>query len=43
MEEEYHEKVELPMIEEKKKKLKEFKGREKPSLEEINDHERHYL
>lgn len=43
MEEEYTQKVVLPSIEEGKKKLEEFTSKKKPSLEEINEHERNYL
>lgn len=43
MEEEYREKVELPKIEESRKKLEMLTHRKKPTLEEINMHDRLYI
>lgn len=45
MEEQYVNKVELPMLEENRRKLEEYRelSKVKPSLEEINEHERAYM
>lgn len=43
IEEEYREKVELPAIQQARKKMELLTHRKKPTLEEINDHDRQYM
>ena len=43
MEESYKQKVVLPALQEKKKKLEALGHRKKPTLEQINEHDRAYM